>query len=131
MNYNTVFSATRSLERFVSKIFSVHTAVAIAVFIFELACDAYESGQIVRRWYESAREFYYANHETIIAEFEPCVQVVKAATAWAFGVDRMWSAQNLPATIVAASATFADAQAAYKRVGTQTAVLIDTYLMGV
>ena len=51
---------------------------------------AYESGQIVRGW---------CDHVDYAHEFAPCLQVIKSIISWVFGVDRMWSAQNLPVTV--------------------------------
>jgi hypothetical protein len=117
MNYSTIFATSAAAERFFQKVFSVQTAIALSVFVFELARDAYESGQMVRGWCEISRAWYAANREAIACEFAPCVDAGVAAIAWVFGGERCWSAERLPVTLVANAEFWSEIKADYLEMG--------------
>jgi hypothetical protein len=108
------------------------------IFVFELGCDAHESGLIARRWYEAARAWWLnGGRDWAVAEIAPCVAVIKAITAWTFGVDRPWSAQSLPSTIALIEAEVSEIFGTgrqYKAIAFTAAARIDwaiqQYLMG-
>jgi hypothetical protein len=135
MNYDTfttfAFSATAATERAFKKTFTLGNAIALAVFVFELACDAYESGQIVRRWYEVARRYSEAFYIVASRRLAPVVvPMVKEAIAYPFGVDRCWSAERLPVTLAANSAWWADVAEDYRSIGRTIHALVEIHLMG-
>jgi hypothetical protein len=51
MNYNNIFAPAAAAQRITLRVFSIENAIALFVFLFELGCDAYESGTIVRAWW--------------------------------------------------------------------------------
>ena len=139
-NFTTFsFSTSATAERIARKVFTVGNAIALAVFLFELACDAYESGQIMRSWYESARNWWtlkgsprtQALYNVTARRLSPVVApLVQEAIAYPFGVDRWWSAERFPVTLAANAAWWSEVVSDYQRIGQAAHSLIEAHLMG-
>lgn len=104
---------------------------------------AYEGGVIAIAYFWAAAqitygigqhfgEFYYSNggKERIAAEMAPTVAAGKETVAWVFGIDRLWSAQNLPLVVEANRVFMAEVVGDYRAVGDRANSFVESYLLG-
>ena len=132
MNYSIFSIATRSDSAIrtaakVSKYALGFTAWAFMILVlgFINGCiNSYELGKDLRAWWDAT------GCDWALAEIEPCVEAAKAVVAWFFGVERLWSCQNLHITLAANVAWWSDVVPAYKAAGVRFVGIVDNYLMG-
>ena len=139
-NFTTFsFSTSATAERIARKVFTAGNVIALTIFVFELACDAYESGQIMRGWYESARSWWtlkgsprtQALYNVVARRLSPVVApLVQQAIAYPTSPARWWSAERLPVTLAANAAWWSEVVADYQRIGQAVHRLIEGHLMG-
>jgi hypothetical protein len=120
MNYSTVFATSAAAERFViiaGKVavrafgFTVW-AISLTALAFANGCvNSCQLGRGARAWWDATGRDWCA------AEIEPCIATLSAATAWAFGVERCWSVQNMPITLAANARFCAEIKADYLAAG--------------
>ena len=127
MNYSSIFSISAAAERLTVRAlgFSIW-AIALTALGFVNGCkNSYELGRDLRAWWEQS------GRDWALAELAPCVAVVEAVIAWAFGVERCWSAQQLPITLAANAAWWAEVAGEYRATAGRIVGFVDNYLMGV
>ena len=127
MNYSTIFSISAAAERLSVRAFYLSVwAIALTSLGFVNGCkNSYELGRDLRDWWEAS------GRDWAIAELAPCVAVVEAVIAWGFGVERCWSAQQLPVTLAANAQFWAEVAGEYRAMGDRLVWVVDNYLMGV